>query len=295
MVPVESFDAEKVLQAVHQERCTTVLGVPTMFIAELDHPDFEQYDTTSLRTGIMAGSPCPMEVMKRVVDVMGASEITIAYGQTESSPVITQTRTDDPLELRVSTVGRTLPDVEVRIVNLTGEDCEPGEQGELWTRGYLVMRGYYKMENRTREVIDEDGWLHTGDLAVMDENGYVRITGRAKDMIIRGGENVYPREIEEFLYTHPDVADVQVIGVPDERYGEEVMAWVKVRGGAELSAEQLDAFCRDRIAHFKRPRHWRFVTGFPMTITGKVQKFKMREEAISELQVLEDRAPAGKR
>jgi fatty-acyl-CoA synthase len=197
MVPVEQFDPEQVLQAVHEERCTAVLGVPTMFIAELEHPDFEQYDTSSLRTGIMAGSPCPMEVMKKVVDVMGASEITIAYGQTESSPVITQTRTKDPLELRVSTVGRALPETEVRIVDVdTGEDCGPGQQGELWTRGYLVMKGYYKMEDRTREVIDEDGWLHTGDLAVMDENGYVRITGRAKDMIIRGGENVYPREIE---------------------------------------------------------------------------------------------------
>src|SRR5918998_1714868 len=196
MVPVESFDAEKVLQAVDQERCTALLGVPTMFIAELEHPDFDRYDTSSLRTGIMAGSPCPMEVMKKVVDVMGADGITIAYGQTESSPVITQTRTDDPLELRVSSVGRKLPEVEVRIVSVeTGEDCEPGEQGELWTRGYHVMRGYYKMEDKTREVINGEGWLRTGDLAVMDEEGYVRITGRAKDMIIRGGENVYPREI----------------------------------------------------------------------------------------------------
>src|SRR5918994_5228102 len=228
MVPVESFDAETVLQAVDQEKCTALLGVPTMFIAELEHPDFEQYDTSSLRTGIMAGSPCPMEVMKKVVDVMGASEITIAYGQTESSPVITQTRTEDPLELRVSTVGRALPETEGRIVGVDGgEDCGPGEQGELLTRGYLVMRGYYKMENKTAEVIDDDGWLHTGDLAVMDENGYVRITGRAKDMVIRGGENVYPREIEEFLFTHPDISDVQVYGVPDEKYGEQVAAAVK--------------------------------------------------------------------
>src|SRR5918995_1130521 len=223
MVPIESFDPEKVLQAVDQERCTALLGVPTMFIAELEHPDFEQYDTSSLRTGIMAGSPCPMEVMKKVVDVMGASEITIAYGQTESSPVITQTRTDDPLELRVSSVGRKLPDVEVRIVSVeTDEDAGPEVQGELWTRGYHVMRGYYNMEEKTSEVIDDEGWLHTGDLAVMDEDGYVRITGRAKDMIIRGGENVYPREIEEFLYTHPEVSDVQVYGVPDEKYGERV-------------------------------------------------------------------------
>ncbi|MEW6638169.1 MAG: AMP-binding protein, partial [Actinomycetota bacterium] len=240
MVPVEQFDAEKVLRAVHEERCTALLGVPTMFIAELEHPDFERYDTSSLRTGIMAGSPCPIEVMRKVVDVMGADEITIAYGQTEASPVITQTRTDDPIELRVSSVGRALPDVEVRIVSLeTGEDCAPGEQGELWTRGYHVMRGYYKMEDKTREVIDEDGWLHTGDLAEMDENGYVKITGRAKDMIIRGGENVYPREIEEFLYTHPDITDVQVYGVPDERYGEQVAAAIKKKPGSELTAEDV--------------------------------------------------------
>ena len=281
MVPVETFDAEKVLQAVHQERCTAVLGVPTMFIAELDHPDFERYDTSSLRTGIMAGSPCPMEVMKRVVDVMGASEITIAYGQTESSPVITQTRTDDPLELRVSTVGRALPDVEVRIVSVeTGEDCAPGEQGELWTRGYLVMRGYYKMEEKTAEVIDEDGWLHTGDLAVMDENGYVRITGRAKDMIIRGGENVYPREIEEFLYTHPDISDVQVYGVPDEKYGEQVAAAIKKRSHSDLTAEDVKEYCRQNIAYYKVPEYVDFVEEYPMTASGKIQKYKLREAAI---------------
>ncbi|MDQ5818115.1 MAG: AMP-binding protein [Actinomycetota bacterium] len=281
MVPVETFDAEKVLQAVHKERCTAVLGVPTMFIAELDHPDFEQYDTSSLRTGIMAGSPCPMEVMKRVVDVMGASEITIAYGQTESSPVITQTRTDDPLELRVSTVGRTLPGVEIRIMNIdTGEDCKPGEQGELWTRGYLVMRGYYKMEDKTAEVIDEDGWLHTGDLAVMDENGYVRITGRAKDMIIRGGENIYPREIEEFLYTHPDVSDVQVYGVPDEKYTEQVAAAIKKRPESNLTEEVVKEFCRENIAYYKVPEYVDFVDDYPMTASGKIQKYKLREAAI---------------
>jgi fatty-acyl-CoA synthase len=281
MVPVETFDAEKVLQAVHQERCTAVLGVPTMFIAELEHPGFEEYDTSSLRTGIMAGSPCPMEVMKQVVDVMGASEITIAYGQTESSPVITQTRTDDPLELRVSTVGRALPDTEVRIVSVeTGEDCGPGEQGELWTRGYLVMKGYYKMEDRTAEVIDEDGWLHTGDLAVMDENGYVRITGRAKDMIIRGGENVYPREIEEFLYTHPDISDVQVYGVPDEKYGEHVAAAVKKRQGSDLTEEDLKEYCRENIARYKVPHYVDFVEDYPMTASGKIQKYKLREAAI---------------
>jgi fatty-acyl-CoA synthase len=281
MVPVETFDAERVLQAVHRERCTAVLGVPTMFIAELEHADFEEYDTSSLRTGIMAGSPCPMEVMKKVVDVMGASEITIAYGQTESSPVITQTRTDDPLELRVSTVGRALPETEVRIVSLeTGEDCEPGEQGELWTRGYLVMKGYYKMEEKTAEVIDGDGWLHTGDLAVMDENGYVRITGRAKDMIIRGGENVYPREIEEFLYTHPDISDVQVYGVPDEKYGEQVAAAIKKRQGSDLTEEDVKEYCRENIARYKVPHYVDFVEDYPMTASGKIQKYKLREAAI---------------
>jgi fatty-acyl-CoA synthase len=281
MVPVESFDAEKVLQAVDQERCTALLGVPTMFIAELEHPDFEQYDTTSLRTGIMAGSPCPMEVMKKVVDVMGASEITIAYGQTESSPVITQTRTDDPLELRVSSVGRKLPDVEVRIVSVeTDEDAGPEEQGELWTRGYHVMRGYYKMEEKTSEVIDEGGWLHTGDLAVMDEDGYVRITGRAKDMIIRGGENVYPREIEEFLYTHPEVSDVQVYGVPDQKYGEKVAAAVKLRDGSGLTAEDLQNYCRENIAYYKVPEYVDFVEEYPMTASGKIQKYKLRQTAV---------------
>ncbi|MDQ3603533.1 MAG: AMP-binding protein [Actinomycetota bacterium] len=281
MVPVESFDAEKVLQAVDQEQCTALLGVPTMFIAELDHQDFQQYDTSSLRTGIMAGSPCPMEVMKKVVDVMGASEITIAYGQTESSPVITQTRTDDPLELRVSSVGRKLPDVEVRIVSVeTGEDCGPEEQGELWTRGYHVMRGYYDMEEKTSEVLDEEGWLHTGDLAVMDEDGYVRITGRAKDMVIRGGENVYPREIEEFLYTHPEVSDVQVYGVPDERYGEKVAAAVKRRQDSDLTAEDIREYCRESIAYYKVPEYVDFVEEYPMTASGKIQKYKLREAAV---------------
>ena len=281
VVPVEAFDAEKVLQAVDQERCTALLGVPTMFIAELDHPDFDRYDTSSLRTGIMAGSPCPMEVMKKVVDVMGADEITIAYGQTESSPVITQTRTDDPLELRVSSVGRKLPEVEVRIVSVeTGEDCEPGEQGELWTRGYHVMRGYYKMEDKTREVINGEGWLRTGDLAVMDEEGYVRITGRAKDMIIRGGENVYPREIEEFLYTHPEISDVQVYGVPDEKYGEQVAAAVKLRPNSDLTAEDIKDYCCQSIAYYKVPEYVDFVEEYPMTASGKIQKYKLREAAV---------------
>jgi fatty-acyl-CoA synthase len=281
MVPVESFDAGAVLEAVDQEGCTALLGVPTMFIAELDHPDFERYDTSSLRTGIMAGSPCPMEVMKKVVDVMGADEITIAYGQTESSPVITQTRTDDPLELRVSSVGRKLPDVEVRIVSVeTDEDCRPGEQGELLTRGYHVMRGYYKMEDKTAEVIDDGGWLHTGDLAIMDENGYVRITGRAKDMIIRGGENVYPREIEEFLYTHPDISDVQVYGVPDEKYGEKVAAAVRARQDSGLTPEKVKDYCRENIARFKVPEYVDFVDEYPMTASGKIQKYKLREAAV---------------
>jgi len=281
MVPVESFDPEKVLRAVHGERCTALLGVPTMFIAELEHPDFEKYDTSSLRTGIMAGTTCPMEVMKQVVETMGASGITIAYGQTESSPVITQTRTDDPIELRVSSVGRALPEVEVRVVSVdTGEECGPGEQGELLTRGYHVMLGYYKMPERTAEVIDADGWLYTGDLAVMDENGYVQITGRAKDMIIRGGENIYPREIEEFLYTHPAVSDVQVYGVPDERYGEQVAAAVKVKEGAELSAEEVRDYCRENIARFKAPAYVDFVEEYPATASGKVQKYRLREAAI---------------
>jgi fatty-acyl-CoA synthase len=281
MVPVENFDAEAVLQAVHEERCTALLGVPTMFIAELEHPDFEQYDTSSLRTGIMAGSPCPIEVMKKVVNVMGASEITIAYGQTESSPVITQTRTDDPIELRVSTVGRKLPEVEVKIVDVeTGEEAGTGEQGDLCTRGYHVMKGYYKMEDRTREVIDEDGWLHTGDLATIDDNGYVKITGRAKDMIIRGGENVYPREIEEFLYTHPEISDVQVYGVPDQKYGEQVAAAVIPKSGASLTEEDVKEFCRENIAQYKVPGYVDFVEEYPMTASGKIQKYKLREASI---------------
>ena len=281
MVPVESFEPLAVLEAVDAERCTALLGVPTMFIAELEHPEFGRYDTSSLRTGIMAGTTCPMEVMKKVVDVMGASEITIAYGQTESSPVITQTRTDDPIELRVSSVGRKLPDVEVRIVDIdTGEDRASGVQGELLTRGYHVMKGYYKMDDMTREVMDEDGWLHTGDLAVMDENGYVKITGRAKDMVIRGGENIYPREIEEFLYTHPDVSDVQVYGVPDEKYGELVAAAIQLKPGAETSAEDIREFCRENIARYKVPYYVDFVEEYPMTASGKIQKYKLCEAAI---------------
>ena len=288
MVPVEIFDPLKVLQTVEKEKCTAVHGVPTMFIAELEHPDFKNFDLTTLRTGIMAGSNCPIEVMKKVNSDMHASEITIAYGQTESSPVITQTRTDDALELRVATVGRALPDVEVKIVDIeTGETLPPGKQGELCTRGYHVMKGYYKMPDETARAIDTDNWLHTGDLAIMDENGYCKITGRIKNMIIRGGENIYPREIEEFLYTHPKVSDIQVYGVPDKKYGEQVMAAIILKKGMTRMEEEVRDFCRDKIANYKIPKYVKFVDGYPMTASGKIQKFKMREMAIKELQ-LED-------
>ncbi len=288
MVPVEIFDPLKVLQTIEKERCTAVHGVPTMFIAELEHPEFARFDLTSLRSGIMAGSNCPIEVMKKVINQMHASEITIAYGQTESSPVITQTRTDDPIELKVATVGRALPDVEVKIVDIeSGATLPPGKQGELCTRGYLVMKGYYKMPEETGKAIDTEGWLHTGDLAVMDENGYCKITGRIKNMIIRGGENIYPREIEEFLYTHPKISDVQVYGVPDRKYGEQVMAAVVVKKGVEMTEEEVREFCRGKIANYKIPKYVRFVDSYPMTASGKIQKFKLREMAIRELQ-LED-------
>jgi fatty-acyl-CoA synthase len=288
MVPVEQFDAEKVLQAVHEERCTALLGVPTMFIAELEHPEYEKYDTSSLRTGIMAGSPCPEEVMKQVVNDMGAEEITIAYGQTESSPVITQTRTEDPIERRVSTVGRNLPDVEVKIVDPeTGEEVESGEPGELCTRGYHVMKGYYKMPDKTEETIDEDGWLHTEDLATMDEDGYVKITGRTKDMIIRGGENIYPREIEEFLYGHPEISDVQVYGVPDEKYGEQVAAAIILKSDGSLTEEDVKEHCRENIARHKVPRYVDFVEEYPMTASGKIQKFKLREATVERHDLVE--------
>ena len=291
MVPVEIFDPLKVLQTIEKEKCTAVHGVPTMFIAELEHPEFSKFDLSSLRSGIMAGSPCPIEVMKRVIKDMHASEITIAYGQTESSPVITQTRTDDPIELRVATVGRALPDVEVKIVDIeTGAALPPGKQGELCTRGYLVMKGYYKMPEETARAIDGDGWLHTGDLAIMDENGYCKITGRIKQMIIRGGENIYPREIEEFLYTHPKVSDIQVYGVPDKKYGEQVMAAIILKKGMEMTEEEVKEFCKDRIANYKIPKYVKFVDGYPMTASGKIQKFKLREMAIKELH-LEDAGP----
>ncbi len=288
MVPVETFNPEQVLKTIEAEKCTAVHGVPTMFIAELEHPGFKNYDLSNLRTGIMAGSPCPIEVMKRVIRDMNASEITIAYGQTESSPVITQTRTDDPIELRVATVGRALPNVEVKIVDIeTGDTLPPGKQGELCTRGYHVMKGYYKMPEETVRAIDDEKWLHTGDLAVMDENGYCKITGRIKNMIIRGGENIYPREIEEFLYTHPKISDVQVYGVPDRRYGEQVMAAVKLKDKVECSEDEIRDFCRGRVANYKIPAYVKFVDEYPMTASGKIQKFKLREMAIKELH-LED-------
>jgi fatty-acyl-CoA synthase len=283
IVPSAQFDARATLEAVHTERATAVYGVPTMFIAELDHPEFASFDLTSLRKGVMAGSPCPIEIMKRVVSEMHCEGMTIAYGQTESSPVITMSRIDDSLELRVSTVGRAMPNTEVKIVSTqTGETVPLGEQGELCTRGYLVMKGYDDNPKATREAIDGEGWLHTGDLAVMQPNGCFRMTGRAKDTIIRGGENIYPREIEEFLYTHPKVADVSVVGLPDARLGETVCAWVRLKTGASATAEEIREFCRGRIAYFKIPQHIRFVDAFPMTVSGKVQKFRIRETEIRD-------------
>jgi fatty-acyl-CoA synthase len=284
VLPDAAFEARSVLEAVEAERCTSLYGVPTMFIAELDHPDFGSFDYSTLRTGIMAGSPCPVEVMRKVIERMHMDEVTICYGMTETSPVSTQTTADDPLERRVSTVGRVHPHVEIKIVDpLDGGVVTRGDAGELLTRGYSVMLGYWNDPERTAEAIDRAGWMHTGDLATMDDEGYVNIVGRSKDMIIRGGENVYPREIEEFLYTHEDVADVAVIGVPDQRYGEEIMAWVQLREGAAATEEDLKSFCKGKIAHYKVPRYVKLVDEFPMTITGKVQKFKMREAAIEEL------------
>jgi fatty-acyl-CoA synthase len=282
--PSETFDPERALEACATERCTSLYGVPTMFIAELGHERFADYDLTSLRTGIMAGSPCPVEVMKRVSSEMGIDEMGIAFGMTETSPVTTQVRRDDTLENRCGTVGQVMPHVEIKIVDPdTGRTVPRGQPGEFLARGYPVMSGYWNDPERTAQAIDRQRWMHTGDLATMDDQGYVRVVGRIKDMVIRGGENIYPREIEEFLYGHPAVADVQVIGVPDERYGEELMAWIIPRPGEELTEEEVKAFCKDQIAHFKVPRYVKFVDGFPMTVTGKVQKFKMRESAIDEL------------
>ena len=284
VIPSAGFDAAASLQACEQERCTSLYGVPTMFIAELGEPDLDDYDLSSLRTGIMAGSPCPVEVMKQVVDRMNMSEVTIAYGMTETSPVSTQTSADDSLDKRVTTVGRVHPHVEVRIVDPeTGDTVPRGQAGEFMTRGYSVMLGYWDDEARSTEAIDDQGWMHSGDLAVMDDDGYINIVGRIKDMIIRGGENVYPREIEEYLYRHPDVVEVQVIGVPDARYGEEIMAWVQLRDSATLDADDIKEFCRDQIAHYKIPRYVKFTDEFPMTITGKIQKYLMREMSIDEL------------
>ncbi|MEU4251205.1 AMP-binding protein [Amycolatopsis sp. NPDC026612] len=285
VIPAPAFDPKATLEAVAAEQCTSLYGVPTMFIAELNHPDFGSFDLSSLRTGIMAGSPCPVEVMKQVIDRMGMSEVSICYGMTETSPVSTQTRSDDSIERRVSTVGRVGPHLEVKVVDPeTGLTVPRGEPGELCTRGYSVMLGYWEQPDKTAEAIDAARWMHTGDLAVMDGDGYVNITGRIKDMVIRGGENLYPREIEEFLYTHPDILDAQVIGVPDEKYGEELMAWVRLREGAEpLTAQMVREFCSGKLAHYKIPRYVHVVDEFPMTVTGKVRKVEMREKSISLL------------
>ncbi|WP_422194744.1 AMP-binding protein [Psychrobacillus psychrotolerans] len=278
MVIIEQFNPGKVLQIVQDEKCTALHGVPTMFIAELNHPDFKQFKLSTLRTGIMAGSICPIEVMKKVITDMGASEITIAYGQTESSPVITQTKTDDPIEKRVSSVGKPHPGVEVKIIDpITGEDTPTGVPGELCTRGYLVMKGYYKNEQATKTAIDPNGWLHTGDIAVVDEEGYIDITGRIKDMVIRGGENIYPKEVEEFLYQHPKVQDVQVVGVPDPKYGEELMAWVILKSGEHITSDELKEYCKGKISYHKIPKYIEFIESYPMTASGKIQKFLLRE------------------
>ncbi len=284
MVPILYFRPQEVLEAVEKEKCTALHGVPTMFIFLLGHEDFDKYNLSTLRTGIMAGSPCPIEVMKQAMDKMGMTEITIAYGQTESSPVITQTSTDDPIELRVATVGRAMPNVEVKIVDPeTGKTLPPGVSGELCARGYGIMKGYYKMEEATRQAIDDEGWLHTGDLAIVDENGYYKISGRIKDMIIRGGENIYPREIEELLYTNDAVADVQVIGIPSRKYGEEIMAFVILKEGAAADEDTLKGFVLSNMARHKVPSHIRFVAEFPMTASGKIQKFKLRDMAVDML------------
>jgi fatty-acyl-CoA synthase len=284
VVPGPSFEPRRVLEAVAAERCTSLYGVPTMFIAELAEPDFASFDLSSLRTGIMSGSPCPAKVMKRVIAEMHMEQVTICYGMTETSPVSTQTGPGDELERRVGTVGSVHPHVEIKLVDqITGRTVGRGEPGELCTRGYSVMLGYWRQPAQTAEAIDRAGWMHTGDLATMDDAGYVQIVGRSKDMIIRGGENVYPREIEEFLHAHPGVSDVQVVGIPDERFGEEIVAFVRLEAGARLDEDALREHCRDRIARYKVPRHVRFVAEFPMTVTGKVQKFKLREQAIAAL------------
>jgi fatty-acyl-CoA synthase len=281
--PSDSFDPLTVLETVEAERCTALHGVPTMFIAELGHPEFSRFDLSSLRTGIMAGAPCPIEIMRRVVSEMHMTEITIAYGMTETSPVSFQSSADDPIERRVSSVGRIQPHLEVKIVDAEGRIVKPGVPGELLTRGYSVMIGYWDDPERTAETVDAAGWMHTGDLATLDEQGYCNIVGRTKDMVIRGGENIYPREIEEFLHRHPLVQDVQVVGVPDIKYGEELCAWVVPHAGQALTGEEIKDFCKGQIAHYKIPRYVKFVEAFPMTITGKVQKFVIRDRMIEEL------------
>ena len=288
--PNDGFDPLTVMQTVQDEKCTGLHGVPTMFIAELDHPRFKEFDFSTLRTGIMAGSPCPTEVMKRVVEQMHLSEITIAYGMTETSPVSCQSSTDTPLEKRVSTVGTVQPHLEIKIVDpVTGELVPRGSSGEFCTRGYSVMHGYWEDPEKTREAIDADGWMHTGDLATMDTEGYVNIVGRIKDLVIRGGENIYPREIEEFLYRHPKVQDVQVVGLPDKKYGEELCAWIIAKPGQSVSADEVRDFCKGQIAHYKVPRYIEFVTEFPMTVTGKIQKFKIRDAMKHQLGLDEDK------
>lgn len=288
--PNDGFDPLTVLQTVQDERCTGLHGVPTMFIAELDHPRFAEFNLSTLRTGIMAGSPCPTEVMKRVVEQMNLREITIAYGMTETSPVSCQSSTDTPLDKRVSTVGQVQPHLEIKIVDPDSGAVVPiGQRGEFCTKGYSVMHGYWGDPAKTREAIDEGGWMHTGDLATMDAEGYVNIVGRIKDMVIRGGENIYPREIEEFLYRHPQVQDVQVVGVPDQKYGEELCAWIIAKPGTQPTEDDIRAFCKGQIAHYKVPRYIRFVTSFPMTVTGKIQKFKIRDEMKDQLGLVEDK------
>jgi fatty-acyl-CoA synthase len=286
--PGEAFDPAATLAAVAEERCTALHGVPTMFIAELDHPEFARFDLTRLRTGIMAGSPCPIETMKKVVSKMHLAEITIAYGMTETSPVSFQSSTTDPLDKRTSTVGRIQPHLEVKIIDALGNVVPVGETGELCTKGYSVMQGYWGDESKTHESI-VDGWMHTGDLATLDADGYCNIVGRLKDMLIRGGENIYPREIEEFLFRHPKIQSVQVFGVPDAKYGEEVCAWIVLRAGEQASAEEVQEFCRGQIAHYKVPKYIRFVDELPMTVTGKIQKFVMRERMIEELKIRKDK------
>ena len=290
VLPAPLFDPLATLETIDQESCTTIYGVPTMFIAELDHPEFSSYDMSSLRTGIMAGAPCPIELMKRVVNEMHCPEMTIAYGQTESSPVITQSSTDDDIDVRVSSVGKVMPCTEAKVVDRsTGETLAAGQQGELCTRGYLVMKGYDGDPEATANTIDQEGWLHTGDLATMREDGYFRITGRAKEMIIRGGENIYPREIEEFLHAHPKIADIYVVGIPDKRLGEQVLAWIRLKPGLAATEEEIRDHCHGQIAHFKIPHYIRFVDSFPMTVTGKVQKFLIRRKEI-ELRGLDNAA-----